>query len=199
MESSEAWGGISVLVGLLAAVVVGWRYTRSRERRKVTAPPKGAGSETSGARAKSQAKVPANLPSNPKWNPAAPVDIPRTVAAFRYYLNGRKMLVVFAHGTCVPVFPESAEPEKEAMQALHRVFQAHPDFQTLRADDGNYIVGYSDAAFSVVFRDDLDANREYNERHELFEIGMLGRSRMFLDGQNPIVSAIWIPEPNAAE
>ncbi len=85
------------------------------------------------------------------------------------------------------------------MQALRRVVQSHPDFQTLRADDGNYIVSYSGAAFSVVFRDELDANREYNEQHDLFEIGVLGRSRMFLDGQNPIVSAIWIAEPNAVE
>ncbi len=199
MESSEAWGGISVLVGLLAAVVVGWRYTRFRERRKGTSPPKGAGSETSGPGAKSQGKAPPNLSSKAKWNAAAPVDIARNLAVFRYCLNGAKMLIVFAHGTCVAVPPQSAEPEKEAMQALRRVVQSHPDFQTLRADDGNYIVSYSGAAFSVVFRDELDANREYNEQHDLFEIGVLGRSRMFLDGQNPIVSAIWIAEPNAVE
>jgi hypothetical protein len=90
-----------------------------------------------------------------------------------------------------------AEPEKEAMQALYRVFHSHPDFRTLLGDDGNYVVSYSDAAFTVVFRDELDANRENIEQHHLFEIGMFGRSRMFLDGKNPIVSEIWRAESSA--
>jgi hypothetical protein len=176
----QAWRGISGLVGLLVAVVgllvavvVGWRYTRSLGRIRATAPRQAEGYKTSGPGTKSQAKVPANFLPIPKWKPGVPVDIPRTVAAFLYYFDRKKTLVVFAHGTCVPVSPGCAEPEKEARQALRGVFYSHPDFRTLRMDDGNYMISYSDAAFSVVFRDELDANREYIEEalvllHRLF-------------------------------
>ena len=190
--------GIFLPVVLLVAVLLGWRYTRSRGRVTETAPGPAKGFQTSDTGAKSQAKLSANSTPTPEWKVDAPVDIPRTVAAFQYYFDRKKTLVVFAHGTCAPVSPGCADPEKEALQALHRVFHAHPDFRTMRGDDGNYLISYSDAAFTVVFRDELDAKREYVEQHQLFEIGVFGRSRMFLDGKNPIVSVIWRAESNTA-
>ncbi len=219
MGDPQSWGGISVLVGLLVAVIVGWGYTCSLGRVRATALRQAEGFKTSGPGMKSQAKVPANFRPTPKWKPGVPVDIPRTVAAFLYYFERKKTLVVFAHGTCVPVSPGCAEPEKEAMQALRGVFYSHPDFRTLPMDDGNYMISYSDAAFSVVFRDELDANRDYIEQHhregltedevlqgptaagggfeERGKIGLFGRSRMFLDAQNSTVSEIWRAESSA--
>ncbi len=193
----KVWAGIASLVVWFVAIIVGWRYTRSRRRAWAILPGPVESLKTSEPGAKSQAEVPANFPPTPKWRPEMAVDIPRTVAAFQYYFDRKKTLVVFAHGTCVPVSPESAEPEKEAMQALHRVFHSHPDFRTMVGDDGNYLISYSDAAFTLVFRDELDPKREYVERHHLFEIGVFGRSRMFLDGKNPVVSEIWRAESNA--
>ncbi len=220
MGDPQAWGSISGLVGLLIAVIVGGRYTRSLGGVRATAPTQTQALKTPGPSRQSQAKVPAKFPPKPKWKPEVPVDIPRTIAAFLYYFNRKKTLVVFAHGTCVPVSAGCAEPEKEAMQALRGVFYSHPDFRTLPMDDGNYMISYSDAAFSVVFRDELDANRKYIEQHhlegltedevlrgpkaagggfeELGKIGLFGRSRMFLDAQNSVVSEIWRAESSAA-
>ena len=79
------------------------------------------------------------------------------------------------------------------------------------------MVGYSQPAYSVVFKEELEANRDYIDRNHLDgvvraevllnargepnnfddrgKIGLFGRARMFLDAQTPVVVQIWTPQP----
>jgi hypothetical protein len=106
-----------------------------------------------------------------------------------------------------------------AKRILDRVYNHHPDFDPKTMDDGNFLVTYSQPAFSVVFKDEFANHRAYIEQHHLDgvvraevllnsrgeankfndtgKIGLFGRARMFLDAQDPSIVEIWRPQqPN---
>ena len=150
-----------------------------------------------------------DFPPKPKWRPNVPVDIRRTVKTFAYYTDNKKPFAVFANGTCVLLPDSSIDPVKDAKDILNAVYRYHPDFDPHPMDDGNFMVSYSQPAYSIVFKDEWDQNREYIERNyldgivraevildasgkpnrfdDLGKIGLFGRSRMFLDAQHPVV------------
>jgi len=107
------------------------------------------------------------------------------------------------------------DPEVEAHQILDAVCNCHPDFNPQTMDDGNFLVSYSQPAFSVVFSDEYATNRAYIDQHHLDgivrdevllnaerqpnkfddrgKVGLFGRARMFLDAQAPKVIRVWKP------
>ena len=153
------------------------------------------------------------FPPVPKWKPTVPIDIERTEKTFAYYINHKKPFVIFSNGTCIPV--SSANPETEGKETLNKIYNFHPDFNPIQMDDGNWGISYSQPAYSIVFKDEFEKNRDYIDKNHLDgltqgevllnakrepnkfddrgKIGLFGRSRMFLDAQNPIVAKIWKP------
>jgi hypothetical protein len=157
----------------------------------------------------------ADFPPKPKWRPTIPVNIARTIEAFCYYTDRKKTFAVFANGTCVLLPDGTSQPEKDAKEILNKVYNYHPDFKPQSMDDGNFLVSYSQPAFSVVFKDEVEKNQAYidknhldgvvraevllnakgeaNKFDQMGKIGLFGRARMFLDAQNPVVVRVWKP------
>ncbi len=104
-----------------------------------------------------------DFPPKPAWKPTLPVDIARTVQAFAYYTDRKKVFAVFRHGTCVLVPDASTDPDHDARSILDKVYRYHPDFNPRTMDDGHFLVSYSQPAFSVVFKDEFDNHRDYIE------------------------------------
>ena len=189
---------IIIVLAALAAVVF---FAVNRK----STPPKKVGSE----------KTPDDFPPKPKWKPNVPVDIERTIQAFAYYSDKKKTFAVFENGTCVVVPDESSNVENSAKEILDKVYNYHPDFNPQAMDDGNFMVSYSQPAYSVVFKDEFEKNRDYIDQNHLDgvvraevllnakgepnkfddrgKIGLFARSRMFLDAQKPVVVKIWKP------
>ncbi|MCC6937779.1 MAG: hypothetical protein IT226_06115 [Flavobacteriales bacterium] len=158
----------------------------------------------------------ADFPPKPKWKPTVPVDIARTVETFAYYSNRKQTFAVFTHGTCVLLPDSSKDAEKDAKEILDKVYQYHPDFNPQAMDDGHFVISYSQPAYSVVFKEELEANRAYidqnhlngvvrdevllnanrepNKFDDMGKIGLFGRARMFLDAQDPVVVQVWRPQ-----
>ena len=89
------------------------------------------------------------------------------------------------------------------------IYNAHPDFNPKKMDDANYIVEYSQLAFTIVFKDEIESHWKYidenhldgictdevlingNGEHNVFnkigKICLFGRSKMFLYAQTPKV------------
>lgn len=160
-------------------------------------------------------KLPDDFPPKPKWKPNVPVDIERTIQTFAYYSDKKKAFAVFQNGTCVLIPDGSSNLESAAKEILNKVYNYHPDFNPQSMDDGNFMVGYSQPAYSIVFKDEFEKNRDYIDQNHLDgvvraevllnanrepnkfddtgKIGLFARSRMFLDAQNPVVVKIWKP------
>lgn len=156
-----------------------------------------------------------DFPPKPKWKPTIPVDIERIVNTFRYYSNNKITFAIFENGTCVPIDGESEQPEQEALIILDQLFHQHPDFKPLAMDDGNWMVSYSDKAYSICFANEvesnwetidsnhlealatdevlLDANQQPNVFNKTAKIGLFARARWFMDCQNPRVVKIIRP------
>ncbi len=158
-----------------------------------------------------------DFPPKPKWKPTVPVDIPRTVQTFAYYTDRKRTFAVFTHGTCVLLPEGSTDGEKDAKEILDKVYHYHPDFNPQAMDDGHFMISYSQPAYSVVFKEELETHRDYIDRNHLDgvvraevllnakgepnkfddrgKVGLFGRARMFLDAQTPVVVQIWRPQP----
>ena len=54
----------------------------------------------------------------------------------------------------------SKDAEKDAREILDKVYRYHPDFNPQMMDDGHFMVGYSQPAYSIVFKEELEANRD---------------------------------------
>ncbi len=158
-----------------------------------------------------------DFPPKPKWKPTVPVDIPRTVQTFACYTERKRTFAVFTHGTCVLLPEGSTDGEKDAKEILDKVYHYHPDFNPQAMDDGHFMISYSQPAYSVVFKEELETHRDYIDRNHLDgvvraevllnakgepnkfddrgKVELFGRARMFLDAQTPVVVQIWRPQP----
>lgn len=170
----------------------------------------------SGHRQRPEAGGDSDFPPKPKWKPSLAVDIPRTVQAFAYYTDRKRSFAVFEHGTCVLLADETSDAEHDARETLDKVYKYHPDFNPQSMDDGNFLISYSQPAYSIVFNDEFEKHREYIERNHMDgvvpaevllnakgepnrfddrgKIGLFGRARMFLDAQVPRIVHVWRPK-----
>ena len=160
-------------------------------------------------------KLSDDFPPKPKWKPNVPIDFQRTIETIAYYSDKKKTFAVFENGTCIVIPDGDANPEKQTKGILNKVYNYHPDFNPQTMDDGNFMVSYSQPAYSIVFKDEFEKNRDYIEKNHLDglvraevllnakrepnkfddigKIGLFARARMFLDAQNPVVVKIWKP------
>lgn len=150
-----------------------------------------------------------DFPPKPKWRPHLPVDLSQVLEKAKYYTDERLQMAVFQFGTVV-VFPERVSNiHNSALEVLNKVYFAHPDFNPREMDDGNYVIEYSQPVFTIVFKDEiekhwsyidknhqdgicrdevlLNGNGESNVFDKVGKIGLFGRSKMFMDAQNPVV------------
>ncbi|MEJ2110642.1 MAG: hypothetical protein P8Z37_12170 [Acidobacteriota bacterium] len=155
---------------------------------------------------------PIDYPPKPKWKPQIPVDLDRIVKTFQYYSDNEKVFVVFENGTCVPIDADSNQPEQDALALLDRLYHQHPDFNPILMDDGNWMISHSDVAFSICFADEIESNWEIIDKNHLDalargevllnakqqpnvfdkrgKVGLFGRTRWFMDCENPKVVGI---------
>lgn len=152
------------------------------------------------------------FPPKPKWKPTIPVNVDLIEKTLSYYSDNKKSFVIFKYGTAVLFDAHSATPEEDAKKRLKEIFLAHPDFHPQLMDDGNYSVGYSQPAYSVVFKEEFETYKDYidanhldglcvdevlldgqgrpNQFDERGKIGLLARARMFLDAQAPVIAIV---------
>ncbi len=164
---------------------------------------------------KPKPKPKVGFPPVPQWRPNTPISHSQIMDAAKYYTGNNLQIAVFKYGTVV-YFPETvADVEKEAKSTLDKIYHWPPDFTPLTQEDGNYLIEYSQPAFTIVFKDDLERYWEYIENnhqsgickdeilrnskgeHNVFDrigkICLFGRAKMFMDAQNPQVVKMFTP------
>ena len=156
------------------------------------------------------------FPPKPAWKPNIPVDISRTVQTFAYYTDHKNAFVIFANGTCILLPEGSEDPEKDAKEILNKVYYYHGDFKSDLMDDRHFLITYSQPAYSIVFKDEVERYADYIEQNHLDglikaevllnakgerdkfddhgKIGLFGRARMYMDAQSPVIAQIWRPQ-----
>ena len=156
-----------------------------------------------------------DFPPKPKWKPDLPVDIERIYEKARYYTGDKLQFAVFQNGT-VAFFSNKVDSiEDSAKVTLDKIYNAHPDFKPMTMDDGNYLIEYSQPAFTIVFKDEIEGNWDYIDKnhqdgicreevlinaqgqHNVFDsvgkICLFGRAKMFMDAQAPKVIKTFDP------
>ena len=157
-----------------------------------------------------------DFPPKPKWKPDLPIDLEMILEKAKYYTGQRLQIAIFQFGT-IAIFPQRVENIKdEALITLERIYNSHPDFKPLTMDDGNFLIEYSQPAFTIVFNDEIEKHWEYIDNNHLDgvcrdevlinnkgeknvfdrvgKICLFGRSKMFLDAQNPNVILTFNPD-----
>lgn len=156
-----------------------------------------------------------DFPPKPTWKPNLPINIDLIFEKARYYTNGKLQFAIFQNGT-VAFFSNKVESiENCAKESLAKIYNSHPDFKPLTMDDGNYLIEYSQPAFTIVFKDEIENHWDYIEKNHLDgvckdevllnvhgqpnvfdnigKLSLFGRAKMFLDAQNPKVVKIFNP------
>jgi hypothetical protein len=155
------------------------------------------------------------FPPIPQWRPNTPIDHQRILETAKYYTNGKLQLGVFKNGTVAFFASPMPDIVNEAKICLDKIYNFHPDFKPLTMDDGNYLVEYSQPAFTIVFKDELENYWDYieenhqqgictdevlingkGERNVFDKIGkicLFGRAKMFMDAQAPEVVKTFDP------
>lgn len=156
-----------------------------------------------------------NFPPQPKWKPDLPVDIDLIFEKTKYYTGDKLQFAIFENGT-VAFFADRVDNiEDSAKESLDRIYHFHPDFKPLTMDDGNYLVEYSQPAFTIVFKDEIEKHWDYiDENHQdgicpsevlinssgqtnvfdtIGKICLFGRAKMFMDAQSSKVVKTFDP------
>ena len=156
-----------------------------------------------------------HFPPIPQWRPDTPINHHDILDRARYYTDNRLQLGVFRYGTVAFFATHVSDIEKEAKECLDKIYHYHADFKPINMDDGNYIIEYSQPAFTIVFQHELDAHWDYIEKkhrqgvcsdevlingkgqHNVFDrigkICLFGRAKMFMDAQGPEIVKVFDP------
>jgi hypothetical protein len=124
-------------------------------------------------------------------------------------------LAIFRNGTIVLFANKVENIEESALSTLDRIYNAHPDFKPITMDDGNYLIEYSQPAFTIVFKDGIENHWDYIEKNHLDgicraevlinaqgqrnnfdkigKICLFGRAKMFMDAQAPEIVRTFDP------
>jgi len=154
-------------------------------------------------------KEPIDFPPKPKWKPNLQIDLNQILEKAKYYTGEKLQIAIFEFGTII-IFPERvSDINLSALKTLDLIYNSHPDFNPRTMDDGNYLIEYSQPAFTIVFKEEIEKywdyieenhldgvctdevlitpNGEHNVFDEIGKICLFGRSKMFMDAQNPKV------------
>jgi hypothetical protein len=156
-----------------------------------------------------------DFPPKPKWKPNLPVDIDLIFEKAKYYTGDKLQFAIFRNGTVAFFSNKVDNIEDSAKASLDKIYQFHPDFKPLAMDDGNYLIEYSQPAFTIVFKDELEKHWGYIDKnyqdgicraevlinaqgqHNVFDdigkICLFGRAKMFMDAEAPKVVRIFDP------
>lgn len=156
------------------------------------------------------------FPPLPKWRPQLPLDLDQIFEKAKFYTGSKLQLAVMKNGTVV-IFPEMVPNiELSAKDTINKIFNSHPDFKPITMDDGNFLIEYTQPAFTIVFKQEIEQNWDYIDKNhldglcqaevlindkgernvfdDLGKICLFGRAKMFLDAQQPQVLRIFSPE-----
>lgn len=159
------------------------------------------------------AAPPPLVPPVPAWRPQVEIPLDRVADRFRYYTNGTRDFVVFAHGTCVLVDDGASDADAvaSARRILDAILHAHPDVTPQEMDDGNLLLSYRFPAYNVVLDDLAAAHADEIDRLHLQALTpgevlltplgpnvfdafgrkvLWGRCFMFMDAQAPAAARI---------
>ncbi|MCU4157327.1 hypothetical protein J1N10_15225 [Carboxylicivirga sp. A043] len=150
-----------------------------------------------------------DFPPKPKWKPNLPINLNLILEKSKYYTGEKLQLAVFEFGTIIIFSERVTDIISSALQTLDKIYNFHPDFNPREMDDGNYLIEYSQPAFTIVFKDEIEkywsyidenhldgictdevlinGNGEHNVFDKIGKICLYGRSKMFMDAQNPKV------------
>lgn len=153
------------------------------------------------------------FPPKPKWKPNLPVNTKQVLEAARHYTGGKLQLAVFKYGTVVYFATQVGDIEESAKMVLDKIYHSHPDFKPRPMDDGNYLIEYSQPAFTIVFKEEIEKHWDYIDKnhldgicraevlinaqgqHNVFnkpgKIALFGRAKMFMDGQAPKIVEVF--------
>ena len=150
-----------------------------------------------------------DFPPKPQWKPNLPINHTEIFEKAKFYTGEKLQFALFEFGTVV-IFPTCVDNiEQSAKSTLNRIFNSHPDMKPVTMDDGNYLIEYSQPAFTIVFKDEIENHWDYIEKNhqdgvcrdevlinghgqrnvfeKLGKICLFGRAKMFLDAENPKV------------
>ncbi|MEO5591962.1 MAG: hypothetical protein ABIR15_15895 [Chitinophagaceae bacterium] len=155
------------------------------------------------------------FPPRPKWKPNLPIDIDLIYQKAKYYTNGKLQFAVFQNGTVTFFSNRVDNVADSAKNSLDKIYNFHPDFSEMVMDDGNYIIEYSQPAFTIVFKEEIAKNWDYIEKNHqdglcdkevlineagqqnvfdnIGKICLFGRAKMFMDAQSPKVVKTFNP------
>jgi hypothetical protein len=155
------------------------------------------------------------FPPTPAWKPNLPVDIDLVYEKAKYYTGSKMQFAVFENGTVAYFGFTVGNVKDSALSTLNNIFHAHPDCKPTKMNDGNYLVEYSQPAFTIVFKDEIEKNWSYINRHHqhgvckdevlingqgqsnvfdsVGKICLFARAKMFMDAQSPKVVKIFDP------
>lgn len=156
-----------------------------------------------------------DFPPKPKWKPNLPVDLDLVVEKTKYYTEQKLQFAVFEFGTVVFFSVRVDNIEQSSKSVLDKIYKSHPDMKPMTMDDGNYLIEYSQPAFTIVFKDEIEKHWGYIDKnhqdgicraevlingqgqHNVFDdvgkICLFGRSKMFMDAQAPKVLRTFDP------
>jgi len=156
-----------------------------------------------------------DFPPKPKWKPNLPVNIDLVVDKTKFYTGHKLQFAVFEFGTVVFFSKRVDNIEQSAKSVLDKIYNSHPDMKPITMDDGNYLVEYSEPAFTIVFKDEIEKHWDYIDKNhqdgicraevlingqgqpnvfdDLGKICLYGRSKMFMDAQSPKVLKTFNP------
>jgi hypothetical protein len=159
-----------------------------------------------------------DFPPKPKWKPDLLVDIERIYEKTKYYTGDKLQFAVFKNGTVTFFSNRVDNIEDSAKASLDKIYNAHPHFKPIIMNDENYLIEYSQPAFTIVFKEEIDNNWNYIDenhldgicraeviinaqgQHNVFDrigkICLFGRAKMFMDAQAPEVVKIFDPTRN---
>ena len=156
-----------------------------------------------------------DFPPTPKWKPNLPVDLDIIYEKARFYTDGKVQFAIFQNGTVAFFSTKVDNIEVSAKSSLNKIYNFHADFNPLTMDDGNYLIEYSQPAFTVVFKDEIENYWDYIEKNhqdgicraevlinahgqqnvfdKIGKICLFGRAKMFMDAQAPKVVMTFDP------
>jgi hypothetical protein len=139
------------------------------------------------------------------------IDFDRITKTVGYYTNDKVSSVIFKNGSCV--FPPLGDGAVSNSIALLNDLRGKMNFNVREMDDGNFVVGFGEHVFSIVFSDELerlrdDVVREIDQSSanetivsrpdvspEHLLIGIIARTRLIQDIDKPVVVASIGTEP----
>ena len=150
----------------------------------------------------------------PDWQPDFSITNDEVLERMIYYFDDSTDIVIFKHGTAV-VLPDGLNDDDArefALKTLSEIYNYHVDLNPRYMDDGNILISYNHPAYNVVIDGFANAHIETirarrlealatyevligpmgaNKFDEFAMKALYGRTFMFMDAQDPVITKIY--------